>query len=406
MKKRVLVVEDDRQILLTHSHILEKNGYQVATAVNGAEALSKLKESVRDGIPFQIVITDIYMPDINGLELIIMLNQERITVPVIAVTGMGDKDMVIELLRSGCRDYLEKPVAAGELVACVENVLREQEGLAALEMIEKQRQEKDRSRISVEMTAYKTSLDRLYRQLDSAADIYRQLVDISQKDFKINAAFQNRPLAAFGGDFIGMEKRGDVYDILLADVAGHDMGASFHTILIKAFFEENCRKANDGQTLFHLMNRQLTDHEQNERMITALFLRIDLESMRAEVVSAAHPPLIRINPASDMLRPVRTGGPVLGIYQEAEFTAKRFDIIPGERLFMHTDGLTSVSHLNTNTGCLEKLSSRGLDQLLLKHGPSSLQEMVAGVWADVLNFCNNQPDDDMLLLGLEIPHHQ
>ncbi len=402
MSKHILIAEDEKQARLSLSLILKGAGYRVTAVENGARALTELMTPEQNGRPVDLLLTDIKMPEMDGLALILALKSHGLDVPAVAMTGFGDKDAVVRLLRSGCKDYLEKPLSAGEILSCVAKVLSEAEKTAG-DRRKRPRDNGDAARLWRDIGAYKRHLDRLSAQFDSAVGAYHELVDIAPRSFSIPFAWENRPLAELGGDFIGIESRSTTHDILIADVAGHDLGAAFHTILIKAFFEENGRQHNDGSTLFHLLNRHLLESGRNQRMITALFLRIDLDAMAAWAATAGHPPLIHLPASGGAVRCLSTGGPVLGFQEAADFSDRRIDIRPGDRLFLYTDGVTGAARLDTADGRMKRLSEDGLKHILTAHRHIDLAEMVAASWRAVLAFCDGKPDDDLLLAGLEIP---
>ncbi len=392
MTKHILIADDERQARLSLSLILKGAGYRVTAVEDGARALAALHSNETAGTPIDLLLTDIKMPEMDGVTLVRAVKTEGLDVPAIAMTGFGDKEAVVQLLKSGCKDYIEKPLDADDILGCIETVLREVEkpGHGAF-------------RISRDLCTYKRHLDRLSAQFDSAVGAYHELVNIPAGSFALPFAWENRPLAELGGDVIGADSRPPFHDVLVADVAGHDLGASFHTILIKAFFEENARQQNDGPTLFHLLNHHLLDSGNPQRMITALFLRIDLDAMTAQATTAGHPPLIHLPAAGDRVRCLSTDEPALGMDETADFGVCPTDLRPGDRLFLYTDGVTGAARLDTSTGQMKKLTQTGLETMLLSRRHLCLTDTVTAVWREVLAFCDAKPDDDMLLAGIEIP---
>ncbi len=101
----ILVAEDDALIRKSTANYLTGRGYQVLEAPNGKEALRLFREKNPD-----ILLTDLRMPDLDGMELIRKVVQENINIPVIIMSAMGTMDDVIEALRAGAWDYLPKPI--------------------------------------------------------------------------------------------------------------------------------------------------------------------------------------------------------------------------------------------------------------------------------------------------------
>lgn len=115
-KKHILVVDDEENVLLGIQFILEVEGYQVTTAKNGNEALEKINKANNDGQLFQLLITDIQMPGLTGLELMDELKNMGIDIPTMVITGYGNCELKKELANKGCNGYIDKPIDEEELI--------------------------------------------------------------------------------------------------------------------------------------------------------------------------------------------------------------------------------------------------------------------------------------------------
>jgi two-component system KDP operon response regulator KdpE len=116
--KRVLVVDDERQITRMLRMALQSSGYAVETAANGIEALQKFEAQRPD-----LVITDLAMPGMDGLELTRAIRQSAVT-PVIVLSVRDSDAMKVAALDDGADDYLTKPFSMPELQARVRAQLR------------------------------------------------------------------------------------------------------------------------------------------------------------------------------------------------------------------------------------------------------------------------------------------
>ncbi len=121
MKPHVLVVEDEPPLVEVLRYNLEKAGYRVSVAGDGAEALDK----VRDAIP-DLIILDWMLPKLSGIEVCRQLREdpEAKNVPVIMLTARGEEADRLKGLASGADDYVVKPFSPAELLARVRAVLR------------------------------------------------------------------------------------------------------------------------------------------------------------------------------------------------------------------------------------------------------------------------------------------
>ena len=116
---KVLIVEDDRELRQLFSHVLEKNGYTVKGVGNGQEALDALDREY-----FDLIISDIMMPVMDGYELVRQLRESGSTIPVLMITAKGEFDDMRQGFLSGTDDYMVKPVNVNEMVLRAGALLR------------------------------------------------------------------------------------------------------------------------------------------------------------------------------------------------------------------------------------------------------------------------------------------
>lgn len=121
MTKNVLVVDDEGGIRELLSEILFDEGYGVHLAENAVQARTMLEQHSPD-----IVLLDIWMPDTDGLTLLKeWVAQDKLTMPVIMMSGHGTIETALEATRIGAVDFLEKPIALKKLLATVAQVLQQ-----------------------------------------------------------------------------------------------------------------------------------------------------------------------------------------------------------------------------------------------------------------------------------------
>ena len=116
---RILIVEDDVELRQLFARVLEKNGYQVETAENGAEALKILGRGYVD-----LIISDVMMPVMDGNALVRALRDDGVKTPVLMITAKSTLDDMREGFLSGTDDYMVKPVNVNEMVLRVGALLR------------------------------------------------------------------------------------------------------------------------------------------------------------------------------------------------------------------------------------------------------------------------------------------
>jgi CheY-like chemotaxis protein/anti-sigma regulatory factor (Ser/Thr protein kinase) len=129
-RKRILVVEDDRTTRHMLRTVLKEGGFSVVAAKDGAEALAKLRAA-----PFDLLLTDIWMPKVNGLELLAQLHQEPSRPRVLVMTSDGTPDTLLRAIREQAYHYLTKPVDPKVLLTMVEDALAASPSLPPIEVL-------------------------------------------------------------------------------------------------------------------------------------------------------------------------------------------------------------------------------------------------------------------------------
>ena len=396
--KHILIAEDQQSARFVLTFQLKKAGFKVTAVENGALALKTIQENIDTENQIELLVTDIEMPEMSGLDLYKNLSEQNIEIPIIVMTAYGSKNVVVELMKLGCSEYLDKPFPPEELIKRVNQIFEE-----IAEQNEKhQKIENDKTKLQKELNSYKLTSDKLREQVNSAKTAYEDLIKVDDDDLDINLSYKIEPLADLGGDFFSIKETSTGYDILLADVAGHDIGSSYHTILIKNVFEENLRLKNNGSEFFRELNSRLIKESKKERLVTAVFIRIDLEMMRADITSAGHPLPIYIGANSYESKQVVVFGDILGILEEVFFETNFIDLSSKDRLLFFTDGVEDSEYIDKETNEKIKITSKGLLELSNNNKGLELNKFVENIWLSVQDFGKNNAKDDMTLVGIEI----
>lgn len=122
---RVLIVDDEQGVRGVLTEMLKAGGYPAESVSEGREALRALRTT-----PFDVMITDVRLPDISGLELLAVVRDKYPWLPVIVITGYATIDSTIKAMRLGAVDYIPKPFTRDSVMASLEQAL--QSGLAAV----------------------------------------------------------------------------------------------------------------------------------------------------------------------------------------------------------------------------------------------------------------------------------
>ena len=116
---KILIVEDDRELRQLFSHVLMKNSYTVKGVSNGKEALVAMENDY-----FDLIISDIMMPEMDGYEFVRQLRESGNTTPVMMITAKDAFDDMRQVFLSGTDDYMVKPINVNEMVLRVGALLR------------------------------------------------------------------------------------------------------------------------------------------------------------------------------------------------------------------------------------------------------------------------------------------
>lgn len=120
-KERILIVEDEEDILELVRYNLSREGYQVAGVTSGEEALKKIKSE-----PYDLIILDLMLPGMDGLEVAKVLKQDSNVqnIPIVMLTAKGEEADIVTGLELGADDYITKPFSPRVLIARIRAVLR------------------------------------------------------------------------------------------------------------------------------------------------------------------------------------------------------------------------------------------------------------------------------------------
>jgi len=120
----VLIADDEEGFRFGAVLALRRAGYRVSEAGDGGEALGKILSARDSDDPVRLVVTDIRMPVMSGIELIDALRERGVDAALCAITCFGDGDLVSRLAAKGCTEYLEKPFSPEDLVGRIRSILR------------------------------------------------------------------------------------------------------------------------------------------------------------------------------------------------------------------------------------------------------------------------------------------
>ena len=117
-KGTVLIVDDEEIVRLSCQRILVPEGYEVKSAGSATEGLAILSD-----VPVDVVVTDLKMPDIDGIEVLRRVKEEWPDTEVIMITGYQTINTAVQAIKLGAFDYIEKPFVPDDLVEAIEKAI-------------------------------------------------------------------------------------------------------------------------------------------------------------------------------------------------------------------------------------------------------------------------------------------
>ena len=224
---RILVVEDEELIRDMVVLALEGEGYAIATAADGRTALALLQAEPTLGDPFDLVILDLMLPQINGLDICRLLRHHGNQLPILILSAKGSETDRVLGLEVGADDYLTKPFSMRELIARCRALVRRQRlvGLPQLAMLQFK-----------EITLYPQECRVIVRA---------QEVNLSPKEFRLLDLFMNHPRRVWsrehlldqvwGVDFVGDSKTVDVHIRWLREKLELDPSHPEYIVTVRGF---------------------------------------------------------------------------------------------------------------------------------------------------------------------------
>lgn len=373
----LLLIDDDEVVRASIAAYLEDSGFNILLASNGLQGLEVFERERPD-----LVVCDLRMPQVDGLELIRRINALEYSAPIIVVSGAGVMTDVVEALRLGAADYLIKPL---EDLAVLEHSVRR-----ALDRVHlRQENERYREKLETANRELQASLHLLQEDQNAGRQVQMNMLPVTPwEDEGLSFAHQIIPSLYLSGDFVDYfrvdERRVAFY---LADVSGHGASSAFVTVLLKfmttRLLYESRRNGmlpefKPSDVLSHI-NRGLINCKLGKH-VTMLGGVIDEESNRLTYSIGGHLPLPVMYTGGQAYYLEGRGLPV-GLFKEADYNNLEIDLPESFSLTLLSDGILDLldgENLQEKEALLPKLVSEAggtLDGLRSVFGLANLAEM-------------------------------
>ncbi len=390
--EKILIVDDDDMINEVLSFILGES-YEVHSYLSAENALAGENMSA-----FDVVITDVNLPGIDGIELLERIKSSNPNIPVIVITGYNDIDVAISALKRGAFDFILKPFKNDQILLSVEKARERRrlllENIKLLDELRAKNRELEYLNEKIQARNFE-----IESELEIASNLQRCLFPVSFPPIRgIEFALRFKPVEKITGDFFDFilydESR---FAFIFADVSGHGVPAALYSAMVKTAIGTFVRHDSSPSQSMRDMNSFLisSQKEMSYNYATIFCGYFDLSERTLSYCNAGIPApvLLRKNDEIQLLDP---NGPFVGIFENSLYEQKTIPFGPGERLIFYTDGAFECSNAE------EKIlgHSNFLDVLVnIKSHPMS--DIVSGLFSYVEEFSGRQRYvDDVTILGM------
>ncbi len=351
---RILVVDDEEQTVLSLGIVLASAGYSVSEAGSGGEALAEISRLAAED-PVDLVLLDLQMPGMDGLTFIDRLAALGLAIPVVVMTGYGDRQTLEQLTRRGCRQPLLKPFRPERALAMVA------QGLAR-----------------------------------AAVAGAQGAIDLPADPSIPGLAVRVWPYAEICGDWISVHPLPDGVAVVMADIAGFEAREQFHALMERTIAARLGDLARAPARLLEDLNRQLLLGDGPVRLATAMVVVVGIRPPCCRLVLAGPPPLLVLR-GDGSSSWAGTPGPPLGVTRTPGWTAEDLLLAGDDRLVLTSDGIAEAARREAGSGVLERLGMDGIASYARLQRGLPTGQAADALMAAALGHCRNKPSDDLVL---------
>ncbi|MDP8245656.1 MAG: SpoIIE family protein phosphatase [Candidatus Hinthialibacter antarcticus] len=372
--KCLLIVDDEEEIRENLRDFADFKGFDVLEAANGRQALERLRDNTPD-----LIISDLMMPEMGGIEFLQHLSKEGNEIPVVIMTAFGTMESAIEAMKTGASDFISKPIDLPYMMKVVERVLHISE-------IEQRVKEQQRQ---------------LDEDLHHAGRIQRCLLPAPIEMPRLKLDYRFEPLIAIGGDYLTVHQfNDDALTASLYDVSGHGVSAALTANLVYAQLLQRIAENHPPFETVSLLNRFIHDQIQETSMfITLALVHIDLNKNELTCTNAGHPEIYIWRANTQSLESISSHLPPVGVAPTflGDDTHTTVNIAPGDRIFLYTDGF-----IEARNQAGKMLGKIGLQNMITQFSALPSSEFLDNIYDEVKTYHHGDIDDDLTFLIIDI----
>lgn len=375
---RTFVIDDNVNDVQLMRRVLERAGYEVASALSGEEGLKVLQES-----PPDCVLVDYRMPGMNGYEVCRAIKSDPRTesVPVLMLTGADATQNVVQGLDAGADDFVTKSADIDVIVARVRALLRMKSFQDRI-VDQSSQLRKLYEEVSEKSEKIMALNQRLNADLQFARRVQEALLPegtFQGFDVEIRSAYV--PSETLSGDFYDYFQVGQRLYIFMADVSGHGLPAAILVSLLKSYLHSEATESSSPADFMARLNDFLFTASLPTQFATAQLMRFEPSTRELVFSNAAHPPFVLFEKTTGSIRIVEQPGHLLGAMPGMRFEEQTISAAPGDLLFMYTDGLTDRRSQAGDYYLIERVAG-----VIDKHAQEDFASIYHAIYDDVTSF--------------------
>lgn len=298
----LLYVEDDEHIREQLAHFLRRRVGAFHVASNGAEGLELYRSHKPD-----IVVSDILMPEMDGLDMAAQIKAIDPYVPIILTTAFNETDYFLRAIQIGIDNYVLKPVDAdllGNALHKSAQVLHQRRELAA------------KSQLMQQMLK---DLQHYHDAAERENHLVAELMDRTVRDENLSDPLLHSwiaPATNFSGDLVAAQRapNGDLF-IILADATGHGLAAAMNLLPLSRIFYRMVEKGFAMSAMLREMNGVIREQSTADRFVAVTLARVDTGNRIVEVWNGGNPPAIWLCCEGDVLQLFKSTNLALGVVE-------------------------------------------------------------------------------------------
>lgn len=383
MAVKILSVDDelDLEVLLTQyfRRKIRKGEYEFAFAHNGLEALKMLLEHP----DFDIILSDINMPEMDGLTLLTKINEMRNpALKCIMVSAYGDMENIRTAMNRGAFDFATKPIDMEDLERTIQKAVEQ------IDFIKKAQKEH-------------TQLEEIQYDLNVAREIQQSILPKHFPPFPQYAQFDMYATMdaakAVGGDFYDFFLVDDHHlGFAIADVSDKGVPAAIFMAISRTVIRATALRQLSPAVCLQQSNELLCRESVNDMFVTVFYAILNIHTGELVYCNGGHNRPVMLQTDGEVSMLPLTGGMALGVMPEAEYVQKTLRLKPGDGLFLYTDGISEAMD-----GAYQPYGDERLLETCRRMKGQTPRRMVEIMSQSVAEFVKDaQPSDDMTMLAL------